>query len=501
MTSSVRDAYGARTTLSASWMTRFLAVAVAVALLAGAVTSTHAAPASASVGPTLLVDVQFDGNLNNQAATPGGTIESVGLCSGVDAAALQTPCNATEGFGSDAFGTFWTWTTRPPGLVGSGRSRVGGGLKLTTAVTLAPTDEYTLGLRFSFSEVTSYRKIVDYLNQANDTGFYIYDGEIIFFNLPNQAADAEAFTVAADQVIDLLAVRSRVGRVGSGATFTVYAVSADGVRKILEVNDNGDQSLPHATGSGSLFGLFYDDGNGTEFTPSGAVYSVRLWDGPLEFESIASAMGAPLDGSGTEETKVPDTGGPSWVPLDGDAPSLPAGVGVWVQTDGEQRPLTLTSQPSNGLRYESDGISVTFTGARGTSAANGLVADANGEIVCEVCVALAAGQVIEVWMFSEPRLVAAHLTEDLPCQRFSVPVVAPLDGGGPVSAGVHTLQLALPTSSGMQAVNVGVTVGGPVPASVPAGEGGVPMPLALLLAALLSAGGAVLVGRRALAVG
>ena len=50
------------------------------------------------------------------------------------------------------------------------------------------------------------------------------------------------------------------------------------------------------------------------------------------------------------------------------------------------------------------------------------------------------------------------------------------------------------TSSGMQAINVGVTVGGPVPASVPAGEGGLPrgggllaMSLALGAAALLSA--------------
>ena len=84
---------------------------------------------------------------------------------------------------------------------------------------------------------------------------------------------------------------------------------------------------------------------------------------------------------------------------------------------------------------------------------------------------------------------------------FTIPLGAPLDGGGPVSAGAHTLQLALLTVSGMQAVNVGVTVGGPVPASVPAGEGPVPMPLALLFAALMSVGGAVLVGHRALAVG
>jgi hypothetical protein len=92
-------------------------------------------------------------------------------------------------------------------------------------------------------------------------------------------------------------------------------------------------------------------------------------------------------------------------------------------------------------------------------------------------------------------LVAAHRIEDLPCQTFAIPVASPLDGGGPVSAGQHTLQLALPTASGMQAVNVGVTVGGPVPASVPAGEGPA-VPVGLLALGLLAAAGAGLAVRR-----
>jgi len=160
----------------------------------------------------------------------------------------------------------------------------------------------------------------------------------------------------------------------------------------------------------------------------------------------------------------------------------------------------VSSPAPNQVRYAADGVEVTFTGGAGSDVSRGLVADPNGEVVCEVCVALAAGQVIEVWMFSEPRLVAAHLTEDLPCQRFAVPVVAPLDGGGPVSAGAHTLQLALPTSQGMQAINVGVTVGGPVPGSVPAGEGPA-VPGWLFAFGLLAAAGAVVAARREVVAG
>jgi len=172
------------------------------------------------------------------------------------------------------------------------------------------------------------------------------------------------------------------------------------------------------------------------------------------------------------------------------------GFGEWVQADGSSVPLVVSSPGANQVRYVADGIQVTFTGGVGSDATRGLVANPNGEIICEICVALAAGQVIEAWMFSEPRLVAAHRVEDLPCQRFAIPVVAPLDGGGPVAAGAHTLQLTLPTAQGMQAVNVGVTVGGPVPARVPAGEGPA-LPVALLFAVGLVA----VAGLRRLAAG
>jgi hypothetical protein len=189
----------------------------------------------------------------------------------------------------------------------------------------------------------------------------------------------------------------------------------------------------------------------------------------------------------------------SWVPTSDGAPQLSAGDGVWQREDGTVVPLTVSSPGTRQVRYVTDGITVTLTGAAGTSSRNGLVADANGDVVCEVCAAVPPGAVIEVWLFSEPRLVAAHLTDGLPCQRFSIPVVTPLDGGGPVSAGAHTLQLALPTASGMQAVNVGVTVGGRVPTRVPAGEGSVPSGAVLFV--LLAAAGALVAGRRLVTAG
>jgi hypothetical protein len=185
----------------------------------------------------------------------------------------------------------------------------------------------------------------------------------------------------------------------------------------------------------------------------------------------------------------------------GTLPSLATGQSVWQQTDGTWVPLTVSSPAPDQVRYEANGVRVTLTGAPGTDASRGLIANAAGEVECEICATLPAGGVIEVWMFSEPRLVAAHLIDGEDCQTFMIPLVAPLDGGGPVSTGAHTLQLALPTAQGMQAVNVGVTVGGRVPASVPAGEGVVPMPAWLLALALLSVAGVALAVRRQVVAG
>jgi hypothetical protein len=223
----------------------------------------------------------------------------------------------------------------------------------------------------------------------------------------------------------------------------------------------------------------------------GESYPFLLWFTDVETECGSSGEGGD------------PVSGPSATPVltNGATPAVPAGSGVWQLVDGTQVPLSVSSSGVNQLRYASEGIRVTLTGGAGTSVSNGLVANPNGEIVCEVCSDLPVGQVIEVWMFSTPRLVAAHLIGPGECRTFTIPLGAPLDGGAPVSAGAHTLQLALPTASGMQAVNVGVTVGGPVPASVPAGEGAVPTPGPLLALTLLIAAGAVVAARRQVVAG
>ncbi len=203
-----------------------------------------------------------------------------------------------------------------------------------------------------------------------------------------------------------------------------------------------------------------------DWTPAtgGEAFAVA---GPSDGRTLAQAIAGVTPGGGA----APVAPGPSWVPTTGGAPTLTPGVGQLQRPDRSTLPLSTSSPAPGQVRYAADGISVTFTGAPGTGAGTGLVATPSGTVECEICAFLAAGGVIEAWMFSEPRLVAAWRIEDLPCQRFTIPVGAPLDGGAPLPTGTHTLQLVLPTDGGLQAVNVGVTVGAVRPTAVRAGMG------------------------------
>lgn len=166
---------------------------------------------------------------------------------------------------------------------------------------------------------------------------------------------------------------------------------------------------------------------------------------------------------------------PSYVAPGGVLPSMASAVAELRRADGTAVSL-VSSTPSSGVvRYATEGFEVTLSGAETTSPSAGLVADAAGTVECVVCTALATGSVIEAWLFSTPRLVAAWEVAEMPCQRFIIPLGVPLDGGGAVEPGSHTLQLVLPTAQGTGAVNVAITVGGPVPTGVPSGTGVTPI--------------------------
>jgi hypothetical protein len=270
-----------------------LVLVMAGASLVGVLPASAAAPA-----PT--VHYTFDGNAADQAG--GSTLTPVGSCPG---ALVGDPCNSSSGFGSDADGGYWTWTS-------SGLN--GGGFRVSTNAEIGTT--YTLALKFAFTDTgPSWRKIIDYEDRTSDNGFYFYDGLLEFYPFDEQSPSA----YPADTVLDLIAVRQSTG--GVSGTFTVYAVGVDNLlTEVFSVDDPSGESLAIGNGAGgTLLGFFFDDAVITgESTSGGRVYDVRVWSGvALSEEEIADEVlpgppaptpPAPTPSDTTTASSVPSPG-------------------------------------------------------------------------------------------------------------------------------------------------------------------------------------------------
>ncbi len=131
--------------------------------------------------------------------------------------------------------------------------------------------------------------------------------------------------------------------------------------------------------------------------------------------------------------------------------------------------------PRGGVALDAEGLRATVASASGARVETGVVVSPSGDLEVSVVSGLVPGAVVEVWVNSSPRLVAAARVPDDHAEgdslTLTVPLGAPLDGGEPIEAGAHTLQVRMYTNAGFEVLATGITVGGVVPAGVPAGGG------------------------------
>lgn len=215
--------------------------------------------ASAFSLPAPDVHYDFEGDLEPQVA--GSVLTPEPSCA--DTSRPHTPCNSSASFGSDSAGGYWTWDSSNPR---------GGGFTISTPSAIG--DTYTIAVRFSFSQISGYRKIVDYLNRASDTGFYVLGGRINFYPLGTGTT-----TFAENEVLDLVAVRQSIS--GLSGQFTVYLNSNGTLTELLSVTDTQGTSIPFVDPDGkTILGFFYDDNaTSAEGSASGKVWDLKIWGG------------------------------------------------------------------------------------------------------------------------------------------------------------------------------------------------------------------------------
>lgn len=212
------------------------------------------------------IDYEFENNLTDLGNA--STITVAPACP-------ANPCNTSTGFGTSSGDTYWEWTST---------NARGGGFTIDTNQAIGSS--YTIMLKFSFSQMSSYRKIIDFQNRGDDTGFYIYGGKINEYPLGTGAN-----TYQPNQEITLMVTRDATSKL-----FTVYVYDGTNFNQELQVTDTNNRAIPIASPSisgGSRLGFFFDDlSTNGEATPSGKVFYIRMWQGTALAQADLQSLAA-----------------------------------------------------------------------------------------------------------------------------------------------------------------------------------------------------------------
>lgn len=258
-----------------------IAVLSLVGVLVGAFATNDFIKVSAAESKKMMAFYDF----KNGEGSLSDFTDSTGLnktkLAGVNVGGKAANDSAKSKFGtSDAEGatdtSYYHWET-------SGAVLGGGGMTMTVDGQL-PT--YTIGLKFSLghaSKLYRYIRIMDFTNRESDNGFYYNYCDLKFYPF-----EPQPFAVADNEVVDLV-----ISRNGETKGFYVYAIK-DGIvseSPVYSRIDTNNDAVPKFVNGKTIFHLFNDGIKAnTEFSPTGDVYSVKLWDSVLTRDEIVQSL-------------------------------------------------------------------------------------------------------------------------------------------------------------------------------------------------------------------
>lgn len=198
----------------------------------------------------------------------------------------------------------------------------GNGLQVSTVGVIPPTT-YTIVVDFRLTDVSGYRRILDFKNATSDNGLYDLDGQLVFYSTANGSQSPPPITPSAH-----------------GDPYHEVTLSRDDSGQVIGTVDGSEQFRFDDTASDATLDpdqilRFFKDDNATPGEESaGAVSDIRLYDGPLP----PPVIGRQVDVSPVRGTVLVALPGGHFAPLTG-GQQIPVGATV----DTRHGTVSLTS--------------------------------------------------------------------------------------------------------------------------------------------------------------
>ena len=159
----------------------------------------------------------------------------------------------------------------------------GGGLKIRIPDAVFTENDYSVAINFQFSEINSYRKILDFANMGSDQGLY-YNGSMRLYS----AGQYGSTMVNPGTFYTILLTRS-----GADDSTKAYIVNGNTLSLESEADDTGLDFVSVLSGADRVLRFFHDDSTtASEFSVSGSVSQIRIWNGVVSISDLVSVPDA-----------------------------------------------------------------------------------------------------------------------------------------------------------------------------------------------------------------
>jgi hypothetical protein len=154
----------------------------------------------------------------------------------------------------------------------------GNGVQISTAGVI-PVSSYTIVVVFRLSDISGFRRIIDFKSGTSDTGLYDLNGQLDFYSTASGSQSQPPITPSAhgDPYHEVALSRSSSGLVIG---------TVDGVEQFRFQDTNGDAVIDPR----QALRFFKDDAVVPGEESGGAVANVRLYDGPLPQPVLGKAV-------------------------------------------------------------------------------------------------------------------------------------------------------------------------------------------------------------------